>query len=202
MLLHIFYQSSWPLFTPNSSNPHSRKSSKKVSYFRVFLLSSFTHCYTMLWWADGSIFIRIIHFWNNDNNFMGRPPPTGLDPTDRTASYGALSKRARLIAIPRITAVRVNCWCPLEFDICQSLAIVGGCCCWCFCVMGNFSWGNNDLIKMTNNIFCGQFSWDIAKMPMLIHTKHTAIMKTNSDVLLHFPKKQRHPLSFPIALII
>ena len=108
-------------------NPHSRKSSKKVSYFKVLLLSSFTHCYTMLWWADGrSIFIRIIHFWNNDNNFMGRPPPTGLDPTDRTASYTALSKRARLIAIPRITAVRVNCWCPLEFDICQSLAIVGG----------------------------------------------------------------------------
>ena len=128
MLLHIFYQSSWPLFTPNSSKPPlSQISSKKVSYFKVLLLSSFTHCYTMLWWADGrSIFIRIIHFWNNDNNFMGRPPPTGLDPTDRTASYGALSKRARLIAIPRITAVRVNCWCPLEFDICQSLAIVGG----------------------------------------------------------------------------
>ena len=125
----FFYQSSWPLFTPNSSKPPlSQISSKKVSYFKVLLLSSFTQCYTMLWWADGrSIFIRIIHFWNNDNNFMGRPPPTGLDPTDRTASNGALSKRARLIAIPRITAVRVNCWCPLEFDICQSLAIVGGC---------------------------------------------------------------------------
>ena len=111
-------------------NPHSRKSRAKkflISKF-CFYLHLHIHCYTMLWWADGrSIFIRIIHFWNNDNNFMGRPPPTGLDPTDRTASNGALSKRARLIAIPRITAVRVNCWCPLEFDICQSLAIVGGC---------------------------------------------------------------------------
>ena len=148
-------------------NPHSRKSRAKK-----FLISKFCfylHLHIAIPCFDGQMeeafLLESSTFETMTTISWDAHPQLGLTPqTEPPATV--LSKRARLIAIPRITAVRVNCWCPLEFDICQSLAIVGGC---CFCVLGNFSWGNNDLIKMTNNIFCGQFSWDIAKMPMLIH---------------------------------
>ena len=123
--------------TPQA-NLHSRKSSEKVSYFKFLLLLLHLHISSKLYhtlMSRWKHFIRLIHFWNNDNNFMGRPPPTGLDPTDRTAVE--LTPGKTHCNSKNHSCVRVNCWCPLEFDICQSF-VVGGCC-WCFCVVGNFS---------------------------------------------------------------
>ena len=108
-------------------NPHSRKSRAKK-----FLISKFCfylHLHIAIPCFDGQMeeafLLESSTFETMTTISWDAHPQLGLTPQTEPPAT-ALSKRARLIAIPRITAVRVNCWCPLEFDICQSLAIVGG----------------------------------------------------------------------------